>query len=74
MDYQKIITFDPNIRSGKACIRGMRVTVSDVIDLLATGPDWTVVTQELPYVTFDDIKACLAYVADRERKINSRVA
>jgi uncharacterized protein (DUF433 family) len=74
MDYQKIIKFDPNIRSGKACVRGTRVTVSDVINLLAIGSDWTIVTNELPYITYDDIKACFAYVADRERKINSRVA
>jgi uncharacterized protein (DUF433 family) len=74
MDYHEYITIDPNIRSGKACIRGMRVTVADVLDLLAINPDWKEVRIELPYITDNDIRACLAYVADRERKINTRVA
>ena len=74
MDYRDYITTDPNVRGGKACIRGMRVSVSDVLDLLAIRPEPSFVTSELPYVTEDDVRACLAYVADRERKIHSQVA
>ena len=74
VDYRDFITVDPNVRGGKACIRGMRVTVSDVLDLLAVQMDPSYVTSELPYVTEDDVRACVAYVADRERKIHSQVA
>ena len=74
MDYKEFITLDANVRSGKPCVRGMRVTVSDVLDLLASGLETQQILEEYPYLTVEDIRACLAFAADRERKINSRTA
>jgi uncharacterized protein (DUF433 family) len=74
VDYKEIITVDPKIRSGKPCIRGMRITVSDVLDMLAANLNVHQVLEEYPYLTENDIRACLAFAADRERKINARVA
>lgn len=74
MDYAKYITIDPEIRSGKPCIRGMRVTVSDVLDLLASDMTPEQIVADYPYLTVEDVRACLAFAADRERKINARVS
>ena len=71
MDYQKIITVEAGKRSGKPCIRGLRVTVSDVLDYLASGMTSAEILREFPYLTEDDIRACLAFAADRERKLTS---
>ncbi|MHB8634870.1 MAG: DUF433 domain-containing protein [Fimbriimonadaceae bacterium] len=68
------MTLDPGVRSGKPCIRGMRVTVSDVLDLLASDVTPDAIVDDFPYLTRDDIRACLAFAADRERKINARNA
>ncbi|HLK16353.1 MAG TPA: DUF433 domain-containing protein [Fimbriimonadaceae bacterium] len=73
MNYADLISQDPNVRSGKPCIRGMRVTVSDVLDHLANGLSHEQVIEEYPYVTEEDIRACLAFAADRERKLNARI-
>lgn len=73
MDYRSIITIEPGKRSGKPCIRGMRVTVSDVLGWLAAGMSREEIIAEYPYVTNDDISACLAFAADRERQLISRV-
>jgi len=69
MAYQDIITIEPGKRGGKPCIRGLRVTVYDVLEYLASGMTHAEILQELPYLTEEDILACLAYAADRERKL-----
>jgi len=69
MDYHDIITIEPGKRGGKPCIRGMRITVYDVLEYLASGMSQQEVLQEFPYLTEDDIRACLAYAADREKQL-----
>jgi uncharacterized protein (DUF433 family) len=59
----------PGKRSGKPCIRGLRITVYDVLEYLASGMTQADVSREFPYLTEQDIRACLAYAADRERKL-----
>jgi len=71
MDYRKIITIEPGKRSGKPCIRGLRITVYDVLDYLAAGMSEDKILEDFPDVTRDDIRACLAFAADRERRIMS---
>lgn len=68
MDYQDIITIEPGKRSGKACIRGMRITVYDVLSYLAAGMTQEEILADFPYLTQVDILACLGYAADREQK------
>lgn len=67
MDYRTILTIEPGKRGGKPCIRGLRITVYDVLDYLASGMSIEEVLADFPYLTRDDILACLAYAADRER-------
>ena len=69
MDYTKIITIEPGKRSGKPCIRGLRITVADVLGYLAAGMSEDEILADFPYLTRDDIRACLAFAADRERRI-----
>lgn len=69
MDYSQIITIEPGKRSGKPCIRGMRITVSDVLGYLAAGMTEDEILRDFPYLTREDIRACLAFAADRERRI-----
>ncbi|MDE3062120.1 MAG: DUF433 domain-containing protein [Acidobacteriota bacterium] len=69
MDYSKIITIDPGKRSGKACIRGLRITVYDVLDYLAAGMTQEQILADFPDLTENDIRACLAYAADAERRV-----
>jgi len=69
MDYSKIITVEPGKRSGKACIRGLRITVQDVLEYLAGGMSEDEILNDFSELTRDDIKACLAFAADRERKL-----
>jgi uncharacterized protein (DUF433 family) len=68
-DYQGIITIEPGKRSGKPCIRGTRMTVTDVLEYLAGGMKQEELLSEFPDLTADDIRACLAFAADRERKL-----
>lgn len=68
MNYQGIITIEPGKRSGKACIRGMRMTVYDVLSYLASGMTHDEILADFPYLTQADILACLSYAADREQK------
>ena len=68
MDYSKIITIEPGKRSGKPCIRGMRMTVYDVLEYLASGMTEAEILADFPALTLEDIRACLAFAADRERK------
>jgi len=69
MRYSDIITIEPGKRGGKPCIRGLRITVYDVLEYLASGMSHADVLRELPFLTEEDIRACLAYAADRERKL-----
>lgn len=69
MNYRDIITIEPGKRSGKPCIRGMRMTVYDVLDYLAAGMTHEEILDDFPYLTEEDILACLSYAADRERQI-----
>ena len=68
MNYQNIITLEPDRRGGKPCIRGMRITVYDVLESLASGMTHTEILGDFPYLTEEDILACLSYAADRERR------
>lgn len=68
MNYSEIITLEPGKRGGKPCIRGLRIKVYDVLGYLASGMSNADIVREFPYLTEDDIRACLAYAADRERK------
>jgi len=69
MDYAGIITIEPGKRSGKPCIRGLRITVYDVLQNLANGMTHADILKEFPYLREEDIRACLAFAADRERKL-----
>lgn len=69
MNYQDIITIEPGKRGGKACIRGMRITVTDVLEYLASGMTQEEILEDFSELTAEDIRACLAYAADRERKL-----
>lgn len=69
MTYQNIITIEPGKRGGKPCIRGMRITVYDVLEYLASGMSQEQVLEDFPYLTKEDILACLAYAADREKRL-----
>jgi len=70
MSYQDRITIDPRIRSGKPCIRGTRITVGDVFDYLGGGMTIPEVLDDFPDLTADDIRACFAFAADRDRRLN----
>jgi uncharacterized protein (DUF433 family) len=69
MNYQDYITIEPDKRGGKPCIRGLRITVYDVLDYLASDMTEEEILQDFPDLTHEDIKACLAFAADRERKL-----
>jgi len=71
MDYADYITIEPGKRSGKPCVRGMRITVTDVLEYLASGMTRQEIVEEFPDLTNDDITACLAFAADRERRLAS---
>jgi len=64
MDYSKIITIEPDKRSGKPCIRGLRMTVTDVLEYLAGGMTPGEIVDEFPDLTLEDIRACLASSTD----------
>ena len=68
MDYSQIITIEPGKRSGKACIRGLRITVYDVLDYMAAGMSQDEILADFPDLTEADIRACLAFAADTERR------
>lgn len=67
--YQQIISINPNIRSGKPIIRGLRITVYDVLSYLAAGMTPAEILHDFPELTHEDIQACLAYAADREQSV-----
>jgi uncharacterized protein (DUF433 family) len=69
MDYQHIISIEPGKRGGRPCIRHMRIAVADVLGWLAAGQSQAQILDDFPELTEDDIRACLAYAADRERRL-----
>ena len=70
MDYRERISIDPEIRSGKPCITGTRITVADVFDYLGGGMSIAEVLEDFPDLKEEDIRACFAYAADRDRRLN----
>ena len=69
MDYRDVITIEPGKRGGKPTVRGLRITVYDVLDWLADGMSTDEIVSDFPELTPEDIKACIAFAADRERKL-----
>jgi uncharacterized protein (DUF433 family) len=74
MEWQDRITVDPAVRSGKPCVRGTRITVYDVLEYLAGGMSEDQILSDFPALTRDDIRACLAFAAARERRVLNSVA
>jgi uncharacterized protein (DUF433 family) len=71
VDYRAIVTIEPGKRGGKPCIRGLRITVYDVLEYLASGMSEAEILADFPDLTSDDIRASLAFAADRERRLLS---
>ena len=71
MDWRSRITVEPGKRGGKPCIRGLRITVSEVLEYLASGMSEDEILRDFPDLTREDLRACLAFAADRERKFVS---
>ncbi|HKV24965.1 MAG TPA: DUF433 domain-containing protein [Candidatus Acidoferrum sp.] len=71
VDYRKIITIEPGKRGGKPCVRGLRITVYDVLEYLASGMTYEDILRDFPSLTREDILACLAFAADSERNIET---
>jgi uncharacterized protein (DUF433 family) len=69
MNYQRVITIEPGKRGGRPCVRGLRIAVADVLGWLAAGMSHEEILADYPELTEEDIRACLAYAADRERRI-----
>jgi uncharacterized protein (DUF433 family) len=69
MEYSDFITIEPGKRNGKPCIRGLRITVYDVLEYLASGMTNAQILHDFPYLSENDSRACLAFAADRERKL-----
>jgi len=69
MDYRDIITIEPGKRSGKPSIRGMRITVQDVLEYLAGGMSEEEILSDFPELTREDIRACIGFAANRERQL-----
>jgi uncharacterized protein (DUF433 family) len=69
VDYHQVISLQPGKRGGRPCIRGMRIAVSDVLGWLSTGMTHQDILADFPELTEEDIRACLAYAADRERRL-----
>ena len=71
MDWRSRITIEPGKRGGKPCIRGLRFTVSEVLEYMASGMSEDDILRDFPDLTREDLRACLAFAADRERKFVS---
>lgn len=71
MDYREYITLDPNKRGGKPCVRGLRITVYEVLDYLASDMSEEDILADFPDLTREDLKACIAFAADRERRLST---
>lgn len=74
MNYRDIISIEPGKRGGRPCIRHMRIAVADVLGWLAAGQTHAQILDDFPELTEDDIRACLAYAADRERRLDGPCA
>ncbi len=74
VDYSKIISIEPGKRGGKPCIRGLRITVYDVLEYLASGMTEDQILADFPDLQRDDIRACLAFAADSERRLMGKTA
>ncbi len=74
MNWQERISVNPSVRSGKPCIKGTRITVYDVLEYLADGMSADQILADFPDLTSDDIRACLAFAATRERRLSNSVA
>ncbi len=74
MDYTQIITLESGKRDGKPCIRGLRITVYDVLEYLASGMSEDEILSDFPDLRREDIRACLQFAADRERRLMGRTA
>ena len=68
--YSEIITIDPEVRFGRPCIKGSRISVYDILGWLASGMTMNEIIEDYPQLTIEDILATLAYAADREHKLN----
>ncbi len=71
MNYQDIITIEPGKRGGRPCVRRMRIAVADVLGWLAAGMTHSEILGDYPELSEDDIRACLAFAADRERRVST---
>ena len=69
IDYHQFITLEPGKRGGRACVRNMRIAVADVLGWLSVGMSHEEIIADFPELTDEDIRACLAYAADRERRL-----
>jgi len=69
MDYRDIITIEPGKRGGKPCVRGLRITVYEVLEYLASEMTEDEILEDFPDLTREDFKACIAFAADRERRL-----
>ncbi|MCB0124637.1 MAG: DUF433 domain-containing protein [Caldilineaceae bacterium] len=69
MNYQDVITIEPGKRGGKPCIRGMRITVYDILEYLASGMSVSEILDDFPYLTQADVLASLRYAAEREKQM-----
>ncbi len=69
MDYRNYITVESNKRGGKPCVRGLRITVYEVLEYLASEMTEQEIVEDFPDLTREDLKACIAYAADRERRL-----
>lgn len=71
MDYRDITTIEPGKRGGRPCVRGLRIAVADLLGWLAAGMSHADIVADYPELTEEDIRACLAYAADRERRVTT---
>ncbi|MEL6776056.1 MAG: DUF433 domain-containing protein [Cyanobacteria bacterium J06597_16] len=71
MNYRDIITVEPDKRGGKPCVRGLRITVYEVLEYLASEMTEAEILEDFPDLTRADLKACIAYAADRERRFTT---
>jgi len=68
------ITVDPGKRSGKPCVRGLRITVTDILEYLASGMTEAEIVRDFPELAIEDVRACLVFAAERERRLLGTVA
>ncbi len=74
MDYRERITIEPGKRGGKPCIRGLRITVYDVLEMLSEGMSQADIIEDFPELESEDISACLSFAANREHRLHSLTA